>query len=197
MGSNPIGASELFLDFICNCEDHFHLYSLTTACTHMIFITNTKFIHVTIVETIVVQNKSTTLTDVQYSYEKCDLFLPTISNLNFPGSMGSGGCLITWFPGMGTTPIGTRRSWKHNPIGETCWWFLKPKDSLVVYCRPWYCSIECWYLLASNNTCLIGCEDFKKVMVSQPSHLVCHKYVRKCKRCHKKVYDGLENAYYL
>ena len=39
MGLNPIGASDFFLDFICNClsynvlhncEDHFHLYSLST-----------------------------------------------------------------------------------------------------------------------------------------------------------------------
>ena len=55
MGSNPVGASEFFLGFICNCiifilhncEDHFHLYSLSTvhSYTCMVFIIYTSYMY--------------------------------------------------------------------------------------------------------------------------------------------------------
>ena len=56
MGSNPVGASELFLGFICNCLSCFITARMTFTCilypqfTHMIFITYTHHVIASTVE---------------------------------------------------------------------------------------------------------------------------------------------------
>ena len=44
-------------------------------------------------------------------YVHCMNYSQMISNLNFPGSPGSGGCLITSFPAKGMAAMGVLGSW--------------------------------------------------------------------------------------